>query len=71
MTVFWFGPQNQVGFGLSIVPQNRWREVGAEHASRSSRLLRVEASLARVSRLNTDGGATPSRRLRRRQVKDR
>jgi hypothetical protein len=22
-TVSWFGPQNQVGFGLSVVPQNR------------------------------------------------
>jgi hypothetical protein len=47
--VSWFGPQNQVGFGLSVAPQNRRREVGAVHASRSSGLLRVEASLARVS----------------------
>jgi hypothetical protein len=23
-TAVWFGPQNQVGYGLSIVPQNRW-----------------------------------------------
>jgi hypothetical protein len=23
MTVSWFGPQNQVGYGLSVVPQNR------------------------------------------------
>jgi hypothetical protein len=22
-TVSWFGPQNQVGYGLSVVPQNR------------------------------------------------
>jgi hypothetical protein len=21
-TVFWFGPQNQMGYGLSVVPQN-------------------------------------------------
>jgi hypothetical protein len=48
MTVSWFGPQNQAGFGLSVVPQNRCREVSAEHASRSSGLLGVEASLARV-----------------------
>jgi hypothetical protein len=41
--------QNQVGFGLSVAPQNRWRKVGAGHASRSSGLLHVEASLARVS----------------------
>jgi hypothetical protein len=37
-----------VGFGLSIAPQNRWREVGAGHTLRSSGLLCVEASLARV-----------------------
>jgi hypothetical protein len=48
VTVSWFGPQNQVGFGLLVAPQNRWREVGAGHASRSSGLLRVKASLARV-----------------------
>jgi hypothetical protein len=49
-----------------------------EHASRSSSLLRVEASLARVSQsgLKTGGGTTmggalaPSRRLHRRQVED-
>jgi hypothetical protein len=59
-TVSWFGPQNQVGFGLSAAPQNRWREVGARHASRSNSLLDVEASLARVSQSGqkTDGGAT-------------
>jgi hypothetical protein len=58
--VSWFGPQNQEGFGLSVVPQNRWREVGAGYTSRSSGLLRVEASLARVfqSGLKTGGGAT-------------
>jgi hypothetical protein len=55
-------PQNQVGFGLSVAPQNRWREVSARHASRSSSLLGVEASLARVSQsdLKTDGGRTLS-----------
>jgi hypothetical protein len=55
-----FGPQNHAGFGLSVAPQNRWREVGAGHTSRSSNLLDVEASLARVSQsgLNTGGGAT-------------
>jgi hypothetical protein len=60
VTVSWFGPQNQVGFGLSVAPQNRWREVGVGHASRSSGLLRVEASLARVSQsgLKIGGGAT-------------
>jgi hypothetical protein len=59
-TVSWFGPQNQVGFGLSVAPQNRRREVGTGHASRSSSLLGVEASLARLSQsdLKTGGGAT-------------
>jgi hypothetical protein len=49
-----------VGFGLSVAPQNRWWEVGAGHALRSSSLLGVEASLAMVSQfvLKTGGGAT-------------
>jgi hypothetical protein len=59
-TVSWFWPQNQVDFGLSVAPQNRRREVGVGHTSRSSSLLGIEASLARVSQsdLKTDGGAT-------------
>jgi hypothetical protein len=59
-TVSWFGPQNQLGFGLLVVPQNRWREVDAGRALRSSDLLHVEASLDRVfqSGLKTGGGAT-------------
>jgi hypothetical protein len=49
-----------VGFGLSVAPQNRRREVGAGHTSRSNSLLGVEASLARVSQsgLKTGGGTT-------------
>jgi hypothetical protein len=49
-----------VGFDLSVAQQNRWREVGAGHTSRSSGLLHVEASLARVSLsgLKTGRGAT-------------
>jgi hypothetical protein len=49
-----------VGFDLSVAPENQWREVGVGHVSRSSGLLRVEASLARVfqSGLKTGGGAT-------------
>jgi hypothetical protein len=45
---------------LSVAPQNRWWEVGAGHASRSSSLLGVEASLAGVpqSGLKTGGGVT-------------
>jgi hypothetical protein len=50
-TVSLFGTQNQAGFGLSLVPQNRRREVGTRHASRSSGLLRVEASRARIFNL--------------------
>jgi hypothetical protein len=59
-TVSWLGPQNQAGFGLSVAPQNRRREVNAGHASRSSGLLHVEASLVRVfqSGLKADGGVT-------------
>jgi hypothetical protein len=58
--VSWFGPQNQVGFDLSVAPQNQWREVSTGHVSRSSGLLRVKASLARVSQsgLKTGGGVT-------------
>jgi hypothetical protein len=58
-TVSWFGPQNQAGFGLSVAPQNRQREVSVGHASRSSGLLHMEASLTRVfqSGLKTGGGA--------------
>jgi hypothetical protein len=60
VTVSWFGPQNQAGFGLSVAPQNQRREVGTGHALRSSGLLHVEVSLARVfqSGLKIGGGAT-------------
>jgi hypothetical protein len=34
--VSWFGHQNQAVFGLSVVTQNRRREVSVGHASRSS-----------------------------------
>jgi hypothetical protein len=58
--VSWFGPQNQVGYGLSVASQNRWEdEDGARHASKSSGLLHLEVSWARVSQysLKTGGGA--------------
>jgi hypothetical protein len=60
VTVSWFGPQIQVGFGLSVAPQNRRREVDVEHTLRSSGLVHVEASLTRISYsgLKTSGGAT-------------
>jgi hypothetical protein len=47
---------------LSVAPQNRRREVGVGHASRSNSLFAVEASLARVfqSGLKTGGGAMTS-----------
>jgi hypothetical protein len=54
--VSWFGPQNQADFGLSVAPQNRRREVCVGHTSRSSGLLRVEASLARVSQSSLKTG---------------
>jgi hypothetical protein len=49
-----------VGFGLSIAPQNRRREVSVRYTSRSSSLLGMEASQARVSQsgLKTGGDAT-------------
>jgi hypothetical protein len=58
--VSWFGPRNQVGFCLSVTPQNRRREVHAGHASRSIGLFHVKVILARVSQsgLKTGGGAT-------------
>jgi hypothetical protein len=51
-------PQNQVGFCLSVVPQNQWKEVSAGHVSRSDGLLRLEASRAKISQpgLKTDRG---------------
>jgi hypothetical protein len=60
VTVYWFGPQNSADFCLSVAPQNRRREVGAGHASRSSGLLHMEASLTRVSQsgLKTGGCVT-------------
>jgi hypothetical protein len=49
MMVSWFEPQNQASYGLSVAPQNRWEdEDGAGHALRSSALLHMEASQARV-----------------------
>jgi hypothetical protein len=58
--VSWFVPQNQVGLGLSVAPQNRRRKVGVGHSSRSSSLFHIEASLARVSQsgLKTGRGVT-------------
>jgi hypothetical protein len=57
-TVSSFEPQNQAGFGFLIVPQNRRSEDGAGQASRSSGLLRLEASHTMVSQsdLKTVGG---------------
>jgi hypothetical protein len=39
-----FGHQNQAGFDLSVAPQNRWREDGVGHTSRSGGLLHLEVS---------------------------
>jgi hypothetical protein len=41
---------------LSVAPHNRRREVGVGHASRSSGLIRVKASLARVSQSDLQTG---------------
>jgi hypothetical protein len=45
-----------VDFGLSVAPQNQWREVSTGHASRSSSLLHVKACLARVSQFGLKTG---------------
>jgi hypothetical protein len=47
-----------VVFGLLVAPQNRWKEVDAGYASRSSDLFHLEASRVRVSQcgLKTGGG---------------
>jgi hypothetical protein len=42
-------PQNHVGDSLSVAPQNQREQDGVEHASKSSGLLHLEASWARVS----------------------
>jgi hypothetical protein len=58
--VSWFVHQNQVGYSLSVASQNRREdEDSAGHASRSSGLLRLETSQARVSQSSpkTGGGA--------------
>jgi hypothetical protein len=59
-TVSWFWHQNQACFSLSIAPQSQQREVGAGHTSRSSGLLHVKVSRARVSKSGhkTGGSAT-------------
>jgi hypothetical protein len=60
VTVSWFRPQNQAGYGLSVAAQNRWEdENGVGHAARSSSLLYLEASQTRVSEssLKSNGGA--------------
>jgi hypothetical protein len=47
-TVSWFEPQNQADFGLSVAPQNRWREYSVGYTSRSGGLLCLKASRVRV-----------------------
>jgi hypothetical protein len=49
MTVSWFGPKNQAGDGLLVAAQNRWEEDCTGHVLRSSSLLCLEGSSARVS----------------------
>jgi hypothetical protein len=62
VAVSWFGPQNPAGFGLSVAPQNQWREDGVGHKLRSDGLLHLEASHTRIfqSGLKTGVGATMS-----------
>jgi hypothetical protein len=60
VTISCFRSQNQAGFGLLVVPQNRRKEVGVGHTSRSSGLLCVKVSRDRVfqSGLKTGRDAT-------------
>jgi hypothetical protein len=58
--VSWFEPQSQAGYSLLVAQQNQWNdEDGVRHATRSSGLLRLEASQDRVSQsgLKTSAGA--------------
>jgi hypothetical protein len=78
MTFSWFSPQNQAGYGLSVAQQNRREGDDVRHASRSSGLLRVDVSQARVpqftSRLAEERlrvvHVAPSRRFCRIQAED-
>jgi hypothetical protein len=56
--LFW--PQNQIDFDLLVAPQNRREGSGVGHVLRSSGLLHVKASGARVSQsgLKMGGGVT-------------
>jgi hypothetical protein len=58
--VIWASKSPLRFLGLSVASQNRWSEVDTGHASRSSGLLHMEASLGRVcqSDMKTDKGAT-------------
>jgi hypothetical protein len=60
VTVSWFGLQNQAGYGLLVASKNRWEGDDVGHTSRSSGLLHVKISQARVSQsdLKTSEGAT-------------
>jgi hypothetical protein len=79
-TVSLFGPQNQVGDGLSVAPQNRWEDDTARGthqdpaASFTRKQVRIGFSslasrLAEVQPWVVD--VAPSWRLRRDQVEDR
>jgi hypothetical protein len=58
--VSWFGAQNQACYSLSVALQNQREGNSVGHTSRSSGLLRVEASRTRIfqSGIKTDGCAT-------------
>jgi hypothetical protein len=48
--ISWLGSQNQVGYDLSVTPQNWWEdEYSVGQTSRSSGLLCMEVSQVRVS----------------------
>jgi hypothetical protein len=47
--ISWFGPQDQLGYNLLVVPQNRWEdEDNIGYASRSSGLLGFPSLASRL-----------------------
>jgi hypothetical protein len=77
--VSWFGPQNHVGFNLSVAPQNRWEDATAWDTRRDLAACfawkqvwlgfpSLASRLAEAQRWVVD--VAPSRRLRQSQVQD-
>jgi hypothetical protein len=79
VTVSWFEPQNQVGFGLSAAPQNRWEDatVWDTHQDLAACFAWKQVELVFSSLASRPAEAqrrmvhvAPSRRLHQSQVED-